>query len=175
MVSTAVTAVGPIDKLSSYAYFGVPVYSVAEGRVVHVENDAPEQTPGALPSGMTPATAGGNHVIVDLGNSRFALYGHLQPGSIQVKVGVRVHRGEIFGKLGNSGNTTNPHLHFQISSRPSFFAGEALPFLIDDFRSEGTVKDLGALFEDKPAALDKSAAGRHLRQLPLNLSVVSFN
>jgi murein DD-endopeptidase MepM/ murein hydrolase activator NlpD len=124
---------------------------------------------------MTLATAPGNNVIVDLGNRRFALYAHFETASIQVKVGDRVHKGEILGKLGNSGNTTNPHLHLQIADRPSFGAGEALPFVIDDFKSSGTVTDIRPLFDGKPAILDSTAAGPHLRRLPLNNSVVNFN
>ena len=165
---------GPIDRLSSYAYYGVPIYSVADGTVVSVEDGAPEQTPGALPTGMTPATAAGNHIIVNLGNRRFAMYAHLQPGSIPVKAGDRVRRGDVFGKVGNSGNTTNPHLHFHITDRPSVLAGDGLPFVIEDFKSAGAVTELGALFEGKPGNLDIKRAGRHLRRLPLNNSVVSF-
>jgi hypothetical protein len=166
---------GPMDKLSSYAYFGVPVYAIADGRVVDVEDGAPDQMPGALPQGMTPATAGGNRVIVDLENGRFALYAHLQPRSIQVKAGDRIRRGDTLGKLGNSGNTTNPHLHLQISDRPSFVAGEALPFVIDDFEIVGALVDIRALFDGKPGTLDKISAGPRQRSLPLDNSVVSFH
>lgn len=165
---------GPIDKLSSYAYYGAPVYSVADGTVVEVEDGAPDETPGALPLGMTPARAAGNHVILDLGNGRYALYAHFQTGSLRVKVGDRVHRGDILAKLGNSGNTTSPHLHFQVGDRPSFLTSEALPFVIDDFASTGAVTELDVLLEGKPGTLDKTAAGRHLRQLPLEYSVVTF-
>src|SRR5581483_367789 len=111
---------GRIEQLSSYAYYGIAVYSVADGTVVEVEDGAPEQVPGGAPPGMTLAAAGGNHVFVDLGNGRYALYAHFQPGSIRVKAGDRVRRGDILAKLGNSGNTTNPHLHFQVGDRPSF-------------------------------------------------------
>lgn len=166
---------GPIDKLSSYAYYGIPVYSATDGTVVEVEDGAPEQVPGrAVPQGMTPTAAGGNHVFVDLGNGRYALYAHFQPGSIRVKAGDRVRRGDILARLGNSGNTTNPHLHFQVGDRPSFLMSEALPFVIDDFTSTGAVTGLDVLIEGKPATLDRTAAGRHLRQLPLEYSVVSF-
>lgn len=166
---------GPIEKLSSYAYYGVPVYSVGAGTVVRAEDGAPEQVPGALPPGMTVNTAGGNNVVVDLGNGRFAVYAHLQPGSIRVKPGERVRRGDILGKLGNTGNTTNPHLHFQIADRPSVVAGNGLPFVIDDFTSAGVVPDLDPLFDGKPATFNSRLAGRHLRQMPLNNSVVSFH
>jgi murein DD-endopeptidase MepM/ murein hydrolase activator NlpD len=124
---------------------------------------------------MTVNNAGGNHVIVDLGNGRFAVYAHLQLGSIRVKKGDRVRRGEVLAKLGNSGNTSNPHLHFEVADRPSVVAGSGLPFVIDDFKSAGAVTGLEPLFDAKPAALDSRFAGRHVRQLPLNNSVVSFD
>lgn len=50
--------------------------------------------------------------MLDLGDNRHAFYGHLLPGSLRVKPGDRVRRGQVIGRLGNSGNSTGPHLHF---------------------------------------------------------------
>ena len=73
---------------------------------------------------ITSETIGGNHVVLDLGGGRFAFYAHLQPGSLKVKVGDRVTRGQIIGLVGNSGNSTEPHLHFHISNGVSPLGSE---------------------------------------------------
>jgi murein DD-endopeptidase MepM/ murein hydrolase activator NlpD len=65
---------------------------------------------------MTLETAAGNHVILSLRNGHYAFYAHLQPGSIRIKPGDRVRRGQVLGLLGNSGNSNAPHLHFHISN-----------------------------------------------------------
>src|SRR4051794_39339030 len=71
---------------------------------------------------------GGNHVILSLRNGHYAFYAHLQPGSIRVKPGDRVRRGQVLGLLGNSGNSNATHLHFHIMNGDSWFASEGLPF-----------------------------------------------
>jgi murein DD-endopeptidase MepM/ murein hydrolase activator NlpD len=61
----------------------------------------------------------GDSVILDHGQSEYSVYAHLQPGSITVKPGDRVKAGQVIGRLGTSGNSTEPHLHFQVCDRPS--------------------------------------------------------
>ena len=80
-------ATGPIDELSSYPYFGVEIHAAADGVVVGVENALPEEVPGKLPADASIQTAGGNHVVVDIGEGRFAFYAHMQPGSVRVATG----------------------------------------------------------------------------------------
>jgi murein DD-endopeptidase MepM/ murein hydrolase activator NlpD len=72
---------------------------------VNTEDGLPEQLPGVLPEGQTVQTAGGNYVVVDIGRGRYAFDAHLQPGSLEVKVGDQVKTGQLLGKLGNTGNT----------------------------------------------------------------------
>jgi len=75
-------------SVSSYAYFGASIYSVADGTVVEVQDNRAEETPGAAPPcGQTVATALGNYVIADIGTGHFALYPHLQKRGIAVKAG----------------------------------------------------------------------------------------
>ena len=63
-----------------------------------------------------------------------AFYAHLQPSSVRVKVGDRVKRGQVLGLVGNSGNSTAPHLHFQISRGGSILASEGVPFVYREYR-----------------------------------------
>ena len=78
-------------------------------------------------------TLAGNHIIQDLGDGHFAAYAHLRPGTLKVKVGDTVHAGDVIGRLGNTGNSSEPHLHFQVCDAPSFPDSEGLPFAIDKF------------------------------------------
>jgi murein DD-endopeptidase MepM/ murein hydrolase activator NlpD len=82
---------------------------------------------------ITLETVGGNHVILDVGGGYYAFYAHLVPGSVKVKVGDRVKKGQQVGLLGNSGNSTAPHLHFHMGDKNSPLGSEGLPFLFDKF------------------------------------------
>jgi murein DD-endopeptidase MepM/ murein hydrolase activator NlpD len=126
------------DNKTHYAY-GSEAIAVADSTVVAVKDGIPENIPGlnsrAVP--ITLETIGGNHVVLDLSGGRFAFYAHLQPGSLKVKVGDKVRRGQVLGLVGNSGNSTEPHLHFHITDSPSPLGSEGLPYVIDSFEVTG--------------------------------------
>lgn len=169
---------GPVDQLGSYAYFGTTIHSVADGTVVSVVDDLPEEAPGKVPADSSPKTAGGNFAIVDIGGGNFAFYAHLQPGSLRVKVGDRVKTGDVLGLLGNSGNTTAPHLHFHVIDRPAPLAGNGLPYVFTQFTGEGVLDEQRSekmFTESVPAVLERDRlAGPHRNQLPLDDMVVRF-
>jgi murein DD-endopeptidase MepM/ murein hydrolase activator NlpD len=119
--------------------------------------------------------AGGNYVVVDIGRGRYAFYAHLQPGSLEVKVGDKVKTGQQLGKLGNTGNTDAAHLHFHVMDGPSPLLSNGLPFVFTSFEGEGLVTDEPALVAGVPTTVDTAAlTGTHRRELPLNLEVVAF-
>jgi len=168
-------ASGPIDKLSSYAFFGREIYSVANGAVVAMADDRPEQVPGKLPEGIPLQMALGNYVVVDIGEGRFAFYAHMQPGSLRVKPGDKVTTGQVLGLLGNSGNTDAPHLHFHVMDGASPLLSNGLPYAFTSFTGEGRVTDEQPLFSGGAAPIDPNAlSGPHKNQLPLNLEVIGF-
>ncbi|WP_098012133.1 M23 family metallopeptidase [Streptomyces sp. sk226] len=70
----------------------------------------------------------GNHVILDLGGGTYAVYAHLRRGSLRVRAGDRVRAGQGIGHVGNSGNTTEPHLHFHLMDGPDLDAARGVPF-----------------------------------------------
>ena len=169
-------ASGPIDKLSSYAFFGQEIYSVAGGTVVAMADDRPEQVPGKLPQGISLEMALGNYIVIDIGEGRFAFYAHMQPGSVRVKPGGKVTTGQVLGLLGNSGNTDAPHLHFHVMDGASPLLSDGLPYTFTSFTGEGRVTDEQPLFSGGAVAIDPNAlSGPHKNQLPLNLEVIGFS
>jgi hypothetical protein len=162
---------GRADRLAGYAAYGRRVVSVAPGKVIAVSDNAPDQVPPNLPP-FDLATAAGNKVVVGIGSGKFAFYAHLKPHSIRVHVGEAVHRGQVLGLLGNSGNSTAPHLHFQISNGPDMATADSLPYEIAWFASRGVVTDEQALTTGRVTPLGRRLAGIHHNQLPLNLEVV---
>jgi murein DD-endopeptidase MepM/ murein hydrolase activator NlpD len=124
--------------------YGEPVLAVAEARVAAVMDSIPDNTPGegSRAVSMRVATVLGNYVLLDLGPGpgearRYALYGHLQPGSLRVRVGDAVSRGQTLGAIGNSGNSDGPHLHFHVTEAADAAAaplrGEGVPFVLEAF------------------------------------------
>ena len=125
---------GPREKLESYAIFGQPVLAVADALVVSVIDGEPEQTPGNYPTNIALDKADGNSIILDLGNHRYAFYAHMQPGSIKVRSGEKVHLGQVIGLVGDTGNSIVPHLHFQVTDGPSSLSSNGFPYEIASSR-----------------------------------------
>jgi len=124
---------GDAKDNKSYRAYGAEVLAVASGSVVATKDGIPENVPGPTSRAVaiTSETVGGNHIVLDLGGGRYAFYAHLQPGSLKVKVGDRVTRGQVIGLVGNSGNSTEPHLHFHISDGVSPLGSEGLPYMLE--------------------------------------------
>lgn len=144
----------PIARRSlTFPGFGRPILAPADGVVVaaagwqrdHWSRNSPlgllYLVPEMLVRGVSSLFGGyfvlGNHVILDLGNGVYAAFAHLKRGSIQVRRGQRVQAGDQLARCGNSGNSSEPHLHFQLMDhrRPALAAG--LPFAFDAYEVGG--------------------------------------
>jgi murein DD-endopeptidase MepM/ murein hydrolase activator NlpD len=112
---------------------------------------------------MTMETVAGNTITLDIGGRQFVYYCHLQPGSVRVKVGDRVKRGQLLARIGDSGDAREPHLHIEVTTDPHFAAGEGVPYLIDSYRV--IAGDDG---------VNDGVTGLRTRELPLNGMVVDF-
>lgn len=119
--------------------FGANLLAVADGTVASTSNGVQESTPFASSAPETKEGFGGNTVILKIADGVYAAYGHLQPGSITVKVGDTVKTGEVIGKLGNTGPSQGPHLHFGLLDKPDFFVGKSLPFVFKKATLVGTI------------------------------------
>ncbi|GLC24951.1 M23 family metallopeptidase [Roseisolibacter agri] len=136
------TYVGDRLKNESYHAHGKDAIAVADGIVAATKDGIPENVPGGRAVPITLETVGGNHVIVDIGGGRHAFYAHLKPGSLRVRQGDRVRRGQVLGLVGNSGNSTEPHLHFHVSDGPSPLGAQGVPYLLDTFQVVGQCRRL---------------------------------
>lgn len=165
---------GPTNQNASYHAYGKELYAVANAKVVQVKDGIPENVPTApdMAVPITLETIAGNHVILDLGGGLYALYAHIQPGSLKVKAGDRVKTGQLIGLLGNSGNSTEPHLHFHVIDRPDPLMGQGQPYVFDRFvRMRGEVK-----MNEKEELLGMSVSGGDevRNQAYMNYEIVAF-
>ncbi len=150
----------------SYLAYDEPLLAVADATVVSVVDELEEGTPQELPEGLPIERLAGNSVILDLGDGFYALYSHAKPDSISVEEGDRVKRGEVIGRLGSTGNSSEPHLHFHVMRGPAPLAATNWPYEISDFDVVGSFGDDG--FVEEPAP------GPRRNELPLALNVVDF-
>jgi len=153
---------GDGSKLTDYPYYGAPIHAVASGVVVSAINNRPQVPPNTSTADNhtlhTAADFSGNSVIERIGRGVYASYAHMQTGSVRVKVGQRLRTGEVIGLLGNSGNTTAPHLHFGIVDRADFFS-DSLPFAFRSFTVQGM-----AVFGPKPGTVKIIGKPHRVRQ-----------
>jgi len=159
----------PSDN-KNYRAYGTEIRAVANGVVAQVGDGIPQNTPGAksLAVPITLETIGGNHVIMEIGNGLFAFYAHMQPGSLRVKVGDKVTRGQVLGLLGNTGNSSEPHLHFQICSANSELGSEGLPYAFASFEVQGKGEGDGMrMFPAGPV--------KHEMEIPTEDEIVRFS
>src|SRR5262249_36514338 len=131
---------GDARDVHSYFCYGKRVLAVDDATVVAARDGLPENIPGhgdafhpAVPTSLE--TVAGNTFVLDLGDGQFAHYMPLQTGSLRVKTGDHVRKGQEIARIGASGDAREPHLHFEVTTAPKFAVGEGLPYVIDRYRS----------------------------------------
>lgn len=168
---------GSIDDLASYAYYGAEILAVGDGPIVSMKWDLPDETPGSHPVGLELNEYGGNHVVQDIGDGRYAFYAHLQGANPEnLAVGQKLSRGDVLGYLGNSGNTDMPHLHFHVMDSPLPLASNGLPFVFESFTFTGAVSDPNlavCMSESQSCNVDASGDVAMEMVMPLQQAVIS--
>ena len=124
---------GDGTELSDYYCFGRPLYAPGAGVVIDTVPDLPDQAIGQ----RDMENIGGNYVIIDHQNGEFSFLGHLRQGSLEVAAGDRVEAGDPVGRCGNSGNSSEPHLHYQLQAGRALFGAEALPAQFLNYTADG--------------------------------------
>jgi hypothetical protein len=171
---------GDASDVHNYTCYGADILAVADGTVVGMLNGLDDQPPGTLPDPKTInlSNVDGNHIVLDLGRGRYAFYAHLQKDSLQVKMGEHVKRGQMLAKLGNTGNTSAPHLHFHIMDGASVLGSNGLPYTINHFDLSGHISETE--FDKAPGVEGDWSKGldpkptQHHGQFPLDLAIVNF-
>ena len=123
------------NDLDTYPSFGQAILAPADGTIVSVrdgQRDCPWPGTGAVD--VLCKDVRGNYVVIRHLNNEFSLLAHLRLGSVKVAVGQEVITGQKIGECGNSGHSTEPHLHFQIQDRQSFFISSSKPVNWGQFR-----------------------------------------
>jgi murein DD-endopeptidase MepM/ murein hydrolase activator NlpD len=161
---------GDGTKNTDWPTYGAPLYAVANGTVVSAVDGRPDIPPSSPNFDLrTPRDFGGNSVFLRIGPGRYACYAHIKTGSVRVRRGQRVRVGQPIGLVGNSGNTTGPHLHFGIQRRPDCLS-QSEPFEIDRYTLEGTAGP-----ETTPTHVSIIGPRRHERRShPLITSVTTL-
>ncbi len=114
---------GSGSALSDYYCYGAKVLAAAAGTIVWSCDSLPDQVPGQMDS-RNPV---GNGVVIDHGNGEFSILAHMQPTSLRVKTGDKVKASDILGLCGNSGNTSEPHIHYHLQDGADMSNAEGLP------------------------------------------------
>jgi hypothetical protein len=153
------------EKNKNFWGFGQPVYAVGDGEIMEVVDKFSDNRPDEPLKPVTLENIAGNHVILRIAPNQYVMYAHLKSGSIRVRGHQRVKSGATIAQIGNSGNTTAPHLHFQVMDRDSPLAAEGVPYVFKDFKFLG----FGREFEEKNhPTLPRS------HELPIDDSVVGL-
>lgn len=118
---------------NDYHCFGLPILAPAAGTVVGAESSMPDNLPGAFDA----ANPLGNHVIIDHGANEYSFLAHLRQGSVSVGVGDEVAAGDPIGECGNSGRSSEPHLHYHLQDSPEPGTGAGLPAQFNDYLADG--------------------------------------
>jgi hypothetical protein len=130
---------GDGKALDDYYCWNQEILAPADGTVLEVVDDLPDQAIGT----RNPNAPAGNHVMLDLGNGEYALLAHLRQGSAAVEAGQQVAAGDELGRCGNSGNTSEPHLHFHLQDAPKFGEGNGLPAFFEHYTADGKAVERG--------------------------------
>ncbi len=169
---------GDNAKNESYPQFGKELIAVMDGKIIKAVDVFDDIMPGKLPDNMTLDNAAGNYVMIDIGDGYSALYAHIKKGTVKVKEGDTVRKGQVIGLLGNSGNTDAPHLHFHVLRGKTPLGNQGEPYVIDSFEILGVAKDAGKVDEALATGdrIEISVEKEEIRSnnFPEDVSIIKF-
>jgi len=168
------TAKGDPDTVSNWYGYGADVLAITDATVVAIRDHMAEKERVSENQKQSIEDAPGNYVVLELSDHRFAFYEHLKPGSIHVRVGDSVHRGQAIGALGFTGESTGPHLHFHVADGPTPLGAEGIPYAFEQFRLLGHYVDVEAMGSAKWQPLNPGLSASRANELPSSNAVLRF-
>lgn len=173
------TIKGDKYSVNSSPAYGQPIYAVADGTIYGVVNKFQNQVPFKVAGSDRYSYPAGNSIVLKMDNGLYGMYAHLQPGSIKVKTGDKVKKGDVIAMLGNSGNSTGPHLHFHVVDDPHILASNGVPYVFDKFTLVGEIGDLKQFILNNAASkqqkiAEPKLAGEHQNELVKEGHIVEF-
>ena len=132
-----------------YWAFGKPIFAVCDGLAVEVITGVEDNKPGA----MNPAQALGNSVTLLTDKGEYIVYAHFEQGTVKVKQGDRIKRGQLLGNCGNSGNSSEPHLHLHMQDGPNMLTAVGIKVFFDQLMVNKEIRE-----DYSPVRLDRIRA-----------------
>lgn len=172
---------GDKDKNENYYGFGAKLIAVADGVVSYVLDGEPENIPNIGPKQetLTRKNFAGNVVILDIGEGLYTVYAHIKKDTIQVREGDRVKKGQVLAELGNTGNSTGPHLHFHVVDQNMIIAAEGVPYVYESFEilRKLDMNDAEKIFGDKASWRSGKIPkpDRRRKEIPVDFCVIRFS
>jgi murein DD-endopeptidase MepM/ murein hydrolase activator NlpD len=131
---------GDPGKQENWVGLGVPILAPASGTIVAAVGNKPDDIPYDLEAAKKePALMAGNYLVIDHGNGEYSMLGHFRTGTLAVKPGDHVERGQLLAKMGHSGMGSGlVHVHYELRNSPDLFDGDGLPATFQGFRRVGS-------------------------------------
>ena len=150
------------------------VIAVSDGVISSVADNFSESSTVSEHPKYPPEKATGNYVSIKIKNDCFAFYEHLKAGSLRVKPGQTVKKGDVIAKVGFTGQTSGPHLHFHLADNDSPLGAEGVPFAFEKFKLVGTYPDFEKFGKARWTPLENSSSSQVFNERPASNSVIEF-
>lgn len=161
------------DSVANWFGYGEKVLAVSDGVVASVADSFLESITISKHGTVPPYKATGNYVSLKIRTNCFVFYEHLKPGSIVVKPGQKVKKGQVIAQLGFTGQSTGPHLHLHMADADSPLGAEGLPFEFELFETIGTYTNFALFGKEKWVPANSPLKG-YRRGRPSPNSVITF-
>ena len=168
-------AAGDENVIANWHGYAADVLAVNDGVVASVRNDAAESPTLSAYVPASPENATGNYISLKIADKQYVFYEHLKPGSIRVKPGQKVTKGQVIASLGFTGQTTGPHLHLHVADKDSPLGAEGLPFEFEKYRLLGGYTDFSNFGKTLWISSEKQNTNNIQADRPAPNSVIEFD
>ncbi|MCK9413088.1 MAG: M23 family metallopeptidase [Prolixibacteraceae bacterium] len=159
---------GDLKINENWYVYGQNLYAASDGEVIFMQEGMPDQIPFEVKDEDFNLYNGTGNCVVLYTVNGYLVYGHMIKNSILVTLGQMVTKGQMLGKVGNSGNSSAPHLHFGLHSEFPYYVSEGLPYYIDSMEKTGSTGSLVGDYAKLPVP------EQHINELMENFGVYNL-